>query len=170
MLLSLRFALLSLLALFVSPVGAAEVRQPVTIIVSIDGFRADYLGRGLTPALSALAARGISAAMRPSFPTKTYPNHYALVTGLRPDRNGIVGNKMEDAARPGETFTTRNNDDSFWWSEAEPLWAGAEKAGIRTGVMYWPDSNVAYDGVRPQDWFPFSENVTSTQRVNTVLD
>jgi predicted AlkP superfamily pyrophosphatase or phosphodiesterase len=170
MTLSLRLALLALLALIAGPAAAKEKRAPVTILVSIDAFRADYLQRGLTPTLSALARRGISAAMRPSFPTKTFPNHYAIVTGLRPDRNGIVANKMEDPRRPGETFTMKNDDDSFWWDEAEPLWAAAEKAGIRSAAMFWPGSVVAYDGVRPEDWVPFDENVTMTQRVNTVLD
>jgi predicted AlkP superfamily pyrophosphatase or phosphodiesterase len=108
--------------------------------------------------------------MRPSFPTKTYPNHYAIVTGLRPDRNGIVGNKMEDAARPGETFTMKGSQDSFWWAEAEPLWAAAEKAGVRSATMFWPGSNVAYNNVRPQDWFDYDEAITGTQRVDTVLD
>jgi len=169
MALPLRLALLALLALIVRP-ALAEKREPVTILVSIDGFRADYLQRGFTPNLSALAAQGISAAMRPSFPTKTFPNHYALVTGLRPDRNGIVGNKMEDPRRPGETFTMKNDEDSFWWGEAEPLWAGAEKVGIRSATLFWPGSVVAYDNLRPEDWFPFDENVTTTQRVDTALD
>jgi predicted AlkP superfamily pyrophosphatase or phosphodiesterase len=168
--LPLRLALLALLAWFVAPALAEERRDPVTILVSIDGFRADYLQRGLTPTLSALAGQGISAAMRPSFPTKTYPNHYTLVTGLRPDRNGIVANKMEDPARPGETFTMKNSQDPFWWSEAEPIWVAAEKAGIRTATMFWPGSNLAYDNVRPQDWFDYDEEITDTQRVNTVLD
>ena len=166
----LRFALLALLALIVRPALAEARRAPVTILISIDAFRADYLQRGLTPNLSALAAQGIHAAMRPSFPTKTFPNHYAIVTGLRPDRNGIVGNKMEDPARPGETFTMKNDDDSFWWDEAEPLWAGAEKAGIRSASMFWPGSVVAYRDIRPEDWFAYDENITMTQRVNTVLD
>lgn len=170
MTLSLRLALLALFALLVRPALAAEKREPITILISIDAFRADYLHRGLTPNLSALAAHGISAAMRPSFPTKTFPNHYAIVTGLRPDRNGIVGNKMEDPRRPGETFTMKNSQDAFWWSEAEPLWAGAEKAGIRSASLFWPGSAVAYDTVRPEDWFPWDENITLTQRVNTVLD
>jgi len=170
MTLSLRFALLALLALLARPALAAEKREPITILISIDAFRADYLHRGLTPNLSALAAHGISAAMRPSFPTKTFPNHYAIVTGLRPDRNGIVGNKMEDPRRPGETFTMKNSQDAFWWSEAEPLWAGAEKAGIRSASLFWPGSAAAYDTVRPEDWFPWDENITLTQRVNTVLD
>lgn len=170
MTLSLRLALLALLALIAGPAAAKEKRAPITILVSIDAFRADYLQRGLTPNLTALARRGISAAMRPSFPTKTFPNHYAIVTGLRPDRNGIVANRMEDPARPGETFTMKNDDDPFWWSEGEPLWTSAEKAGIRSAAMFWPGSVVAYDGVRPEDWVPFDENATMTQRVNTVLD
>jgi len=169
MALPLRLALLALFALLCGPVSA-EKRGPITILVSIDGFRADYLRRGLTPNLTALAAQGISASMRPSFPTKTFPNHYALVTGLRPDRNGIVGNKMEDPRRPGETFTMKNDQDSFWWGESEPLWAAAEKAGIRTATLFWPGSVVAYDDLRPEDWFPFDENVTMTQRVDTALD
>jgi predicted AlkP superfamily pyrophosphatase or phosphodiesterase len=170
MTLPLRFALLALFTLAARPALAEQKRGPITVLISIDAFRADYLQRGLTPALSSLAARGISAAMRPSFPTKTFPNHYAIVTGLRPDRNGIVGNKMEDSARPGVTFTMKNDDDAFWWSEAEPLWVSAEKAGIRSASLFWPGSVVAHDNIRPEDWFDFDENVTMTQRVDTVLD
>lgn len=167
---SFRFALYALLALIPARLAARDVRPPVTILISIDAFRADYLQRGLTPTLSALEAQGVSASMRPSFPTKTYPNHYTLVTGLRPDRNGIVANKMEDPSRPDDTFTMKNSQDSFWWSEAEPIWAAAEKAGIRSATMFWPGSNVAYDTIRPEDWFDYDEAITDTQRVNTVLD
>ena len=88
-----------------APVIVTDAHAPVTILVSIDGFRADYLDRGVTPNLSTLAASGVHAAMRPSFPSKTFPNHWTIVTGLRPDRNGIVANTMEDGTRPGETFT-----------------------------------------------------------------
>ncbi|MBA4052485.1 MAG: alkaline phosphatase family protein, partial [Erythrobacter sp.] len=86
--------LLVLIALWLLPAGLAakEAPRPITVLVGIDGFRADYLERGVTPRLAALAKQGASGAMRPSFPTKTFPNHFALVTGYRPDRNGIVGN------------------------------------------------------------------------------
>ena len=83
-----------------APIAAAEMRAPVTILVSIDGFRPDYLARGVTPNLARLAAAGASAAMRPSFPSKTFPNHWTLVTGLRPDRHGIVANRFEDRRWP----------------------------------------------------------------------
>jgi len=157
-----------LLALLPLPALAQQPR-PVTILISIDGFRADYLDRGITPNLSRLAANGAKAAMRPSFPTITFPNHYTLVTGLRPDRNGIVHNVMEDARRPGETFTM-TTADPFWWSEAEPIWITAEKGGVRTATMFWPGSNVLLGGTRAQDWWQYSKDNSEAQRVDAVID
>ncbi|WP_374945071.1 ectonucleotide pyrophosphatase/phosphodiesterase [Sphingomonas sp.] len=159
-----------------------QARTPVTILVSIDGFRPDYLNRGVTPVLNRLASGGVTGPMRPSFPSKTFPNHWTLVTGDVPDRHGIVANTMEDAARPGETFTMAT-DDPFWWNAAEPVWVAAERAGIRTATMLWPGSNVAWGstekkgdhgitagGTRPQDWQQFNANLTARQRVDTVID
>ena len=45
----------------------AEQKAPVTLLVSIDGFRPDYLKRGVTPNLNKLAQNGVFATMRPSF-------------------------------------------------------------------------------------------------------
>ncbi len=162
--------------------AVAETRAPVTILVSIDGFRPDYLTRGVTPNLSRLAAEGVSAAMRPSFPSKTFPNHWAIVTGLRPDRNGIVANSMEDSARPKDPFTMAT-DDPYWWNAAEPVWVTAENAGIRTATMFWPGAGVAWGGtrasewpnpvtggVRPEDWWQFAQAISGEQRVRGVID
>ena len=151
------------------PVAVAEQRAPITILISIDGFRPDYLTRGVTPTLNALAGDGISAAMRPSFPSKTFPNHWTLVTGLRPDRNGIVANRMLDPAIPGKVFTMAT-DDARWWSDAQPIWIAAEQAGIRTATMFWPGSNVLLENRRPSDWVLFNESISNTQRINTLLD
>ena len=158
-----------------------EVRAPVTILISIDGFRPDYRNRGVTPILDALAKSGISAAMRPSFPSKTFPNHWTLVTGLRPDRSGIVSNAMEDAALPGVKFTMADSQDPFWWNAAEPIWVTAERAGVRSATMFWPGSNVAWGGtkakdkkpvggVRAEDWWPYDIEVPPAQRVAGALD
>lgn len=86
---------LILLAALAAPLDARPPRA-TTILVSIDGFRPDYRARGVTPNLDALARQGVSAAMRPAFPSKTFPNHWTMVTGLRPDRHGIVANRMID--------------------------------------------------------------------------
>jgi predicted AlkP superfamily pyrophosphatase or phosphodiesterase len=146
--------------------------RPLTILVSIDGFRADYLDRGVTPVLSGLAAHGARAAMRPSFPSKTFPNHYTLVTGLRPDHHGIVENNMEDPAIPGVVFKMSNQEaviDRRWWDEGEPLWVTAEKAGIRTATMFWPGSEAPIHGVRPGLFLHFNQAVLAPARTDQVL-
>lgn len=160
---------------------AEAPRAPVTILVSLDGFRADYLDRGITPNLSRLAAGGVRAAMRPSFPSKTFPNHWTLVTGLRPDRHGIVANKIEAEGRT-DVFTMAS-DDPWWWNEAVPIWVDAEKAGVRTATMFWPGSIVAIGGskaaawpykitggTRPQDFMQYYEEIGSLQRVAALID
>lgn len=159
---------------------ATPSRQPVTILVSIDGFREDYLRRGASPTLVQLAAGGVTAVMHPSFPTKTFPNHWTLVTGLRPDRHGIVGNRMESPERKAPF--TMATDDPWWWNGATPIWVDAEKADLRTAIMFWPGANVAIgelqgddgqkqvQGTRPSDWMQYHQAITDVQRVNTVLD
>ena len=155
------------------PPPAVAPDRPTTILVSIDGFRPDYLHQGDTPHLDAIAAAGVSGSMYPSFPSITFPNHYTLVTGLRPDRNGIVSNTMEDPAKPGALFQlsdTTVTHDPDWWNEAEPLWVTAERAGILTGTMFWPGSDLPIRGVRPHDWVRYDADYTGAQRVRTVLD
>jgi len=141
------------------------------LLVSIDGFRADYLDRGKTPHLAALAAAGVRAdALRPSFPSLTFPNHYTLVTGLYPDHHGIVHNRIEGN---GENDKFVYNDasttaDGRWWG-GEPIWVGAERQGLRSATMFWPGSDTAIAGVRPSYWKPFDRNVSPEERVDTVL-
>lgn len=170
--LSFLFALVLSIA---APARADEgdARAPVTILISIDGFRADYLDRGITPNLSRLAAEGARGKLRPSFPTKTFPNHYAIVTGKRPDTNGIVGNRMIDPRRPGQIFSlgdAKQALDPFWWDEAEPAWVTAGKAGVRSATMFWPGSEVDIHAARPPDWMRYDKHVANVQRVNAVLD
>jgi predicted AlkP superfamily pyrophosphatase or phosphodiesterase len=130
--------------------------------------------RGLTPNLTALAKAGVTApaGMRPSFPSLTFPNHYTLVTGLRPDRNGVVDNVMRDERRPGMTFGMGKAEmvtDAFWWDEAEPLWVTAQKAGMPTATMFWPGSEAAIRGVWPTYYRHYDKNFLAPDRVRQVL-
>lgn len=152
--------------------SASPPERPPVILISIDGFRADYLDRGVTPTLSLLAADGARATMRPSFPSKTFPNHYALVTGLPPDRNGIVENNMQDPAIPGVTFKMSNRPavlDRRWWDQAEPIWVTAERAGVRSATLFWPGSEADVRGVRPSRWLPYDEAMPNAARIARVL-
>ena len=152
-----------------TPATTAGDAQPLVILVSIDGFRPDYLQRHDTPALNALAADGVRAqAMKPSFPTLTFPNHYTLVTGLRPDRHGIVHNDLEDSMLGRfESKKASGRDGRFWGGE--PIWVAARRAGLKTATMFWPGSEAEIAGTRPDHWRPFDGKLTPDQRVAEVL-
>ncbi len=150
------------------PPTAAE--RDSVLLISLDGFRADYLDLGITPNLSRLADEGVRAEwMTPSYPSLTFPNHYTLVTGLRPDRHGIVHNTMRDASLG--TFALSRRDavgDGRWWG-GEPVWVGAAKAGLPSATLFWPGGAAAIRGVRPMRWQPYDEGATLDARVETVV-
>jgi predicted AlkP superfamily pyrophosphatase or phosphodiesterase len=151
-------------------IPSAAQNPPLVILVSIDGFRADYLERGLTPNIAALAGAGVRAqSMRPAFPTITFPNHTTLVTGLYPDHHGIVNNTMEDPAMPGVKFTTAAAHDARWWVEETPIWVTAQRQGLRSASMFWPGSDIPNHGVLPDRVLPFDEKIPPDQRTDTVL-
>ncbi|WP_395445998.1 ectonucleotide pyrophosphatase/phosphodiesterase [Caulobacter sp. UC70_42] len=137
----------------------------------MDGFRADYLDRGVTPNLKALADDGARGSMRPSFPSLTYPNHYTLVTGKRPDRNGVVGNEMEDVVIGGPKFVMNGPtaNDPRWWNQAKPFWVSAEQQGKKSAAMFWPGSETAIDGVRPSHWMKYQHDLPYDARIDQVL-
>ena len=145
---------------------------PPLILISIDGFRADYLDRGVSPNLKALADGGAHAFMHPSFPSITFPNHYTLVTGLYPDHHGIIENTMRDPARPDVVFKMSNNDavtDRFWWDEGTPMWDTVEQDGGKVGVEFWPGSEAAVQGLRPTYYTKYDKHVTDDARVDQIL-
>jgi predicted AlkP superfamily pyrophosphatase or phosphodiesterase len=151
------------------PVPAGS--NPPLILISADGYRADYLDRGHSPILAALAADGVRAkGLRPVFPSVTYPNHYTIVTGLYPDQHGIVNNTMHDPVLGNFSPPNRAaNTDGRWWDQAEPIWVTAQKQGRRTASVYWPGTQAEIHGVRPTYWQPFDPSVPPDARVDQVL-
>jgi predicted AlkP superfamily pyrophosphatase or phosphodiesterase len=148
----------------------ATTRPTPLLLISIDAYRADYLSRGLTPTLAMLAHEGVHTSMQPSFPSLTFPNHYTLVTGLRPDHHGIVNNTMDDPALGHFTLSNRKAvSDGRWWAQATPLWETADRHGLRTATMFWPGSEADIHGEHPDFWKPYDGAVTPAQRVDQVL-
>lgn len=148
--------------------GARAQTQPILILVSLDGFRWDYLDRANVPHLKALAARGVRAeALIPSFPTLTFPNHWTIVTGLVPDHHGIVSNTMVDRTVAPERFTMSSETakDARWWG-GEPIWTTAIRQGRKAASMFWPGS----EAIHPTHWRPYDGKVPNVDRVTQVLD
>jgi predicted AlkP superfamily pyrophosphatase or phosphodiesterase len=154
-----------------STAAAAKQAPAPLLLISIDGFRAEYLERGLSPTLTMLAKDGVRATgMQPSFPSLTFPNHYSIVTGLRPDHHGIVNNTMMDPELGKFSLGDRNAvSNGSWWNEGMPLWETAAQHGLKSGTMFWPGSEADIHGKHPDYWRTYDGNVTPEQRVDQVL-
>lgn len=162
-----------------------------TVLISIDGFRHDYLerrgadGKYLAPSLRRLAAAGVRSGpggMKPVFPTKTFPNHWSLATGLYPETHGIVGNTMY-SQETGQWFHYAGRDEHWW--EGEPVWQTLQRtprrfrananftdvdraANYSAGCVFWVGSDV------PKHlcdmYWPYDASVPYDQRVQRALD
>lgn len=141
------------------------------ILISVDGFAQHYLQRYKAPVLQRLAQGGVTAvSMQPSFPTKTFPNHYSIATGLYPAHHGIVENNIYDADFDAVFRLNKHEEVSNgrWWL-GEPVWVTAEKQGVKTGTYFFPGSEAAIKGVRPGLWQAYDGSVSNIDRVKSVL-
>jgi len=155
-----------------APTAIAKPAVAPLLLISIDGYRTDYIERGLSPTLASLAAQGVRAGqgMQPSFPSLTFPNHYTIVTGLRPDHHGIINNTMTDAELGKFSLSKREAvSNGRWWTEGTPLWETAQKHGLKTATMFWPGSEADIHGEHPDYWMPYDGNMTADQRVDQLL-
>ncbi len=121
--------------------------KPTVILVSLDGWRWDYAQKYSAPTLTRLMASGVSGALIPSFPSKTFPNHYTIVTGLYPGHHGIVGNSVKDPPT-GRRFSMSNRkevQDPMWWG-GEPIWVTLQRAGQVAAPLFWPGSEAPIHG------------------------
>jgi predicted AlkP superfamily pyrophosphatase or phosphodiesterase len=145
--------------------------KPTLILISLDGFRSDYLEKYRAPKLNRLAAEGVRARwLIPSFPSLTFPNHYTIVTGLYPQNHGIVSNEMYDPVFDS-SFSPNNREavrDGRWWG-GEPIWVTAQRQGQRTGVYFFPESEAEIAGFRPTYWKTYDVKAPNFERVDTVL-
>jgi len=145
--------------------------DPVVILISLDGFSQQYLGKYPAPHIEKLMAEGIVAkAMQPAFPTKTFPNHYTIVTGLYPGNHGITENNIYDAGFDAifRMSKTEEVSNGRWWL-GEPIWVTAEMQGIKTATFFYPGSEADIKGVRPSYWRAYEGDVSNSERVQSVL-
>ncbi|KAI0467440.1 alkaline-phosphatase-like protein [Xylaria cf. heliscus] len=145
---------------------------PTTLIISLDGFRADFLTRGLTPRLNAFIKEGVSPLyMTPSFPSVTFPNHYTLATGLYPESHGVVGNTFWDPTLQSEFYYTdpKRSLDPKWWG-GEPFWVTAELQGARAAVHMWPGSEAHIHNMDPTFLDKFNGDEPLLGKVDRILE
>ncbi|KAG2151565.1 nucleotide pyrophosphatase [Suillus bovinus] len=151
--------------------GTHEFKKTV-LMVSIDGFRADYLDRGLTPHLLDISREGVRAKyMKPVFPTLTFPNHWSLMTGLYAESHGIIANNFWDPVFR-DTFhfdRVESSQNPSWWL-GEPMWETAERAGIITANLMWPGPWSTSSGVNSTYFLPWEDNYALEKKLSNLLE
>lgn len=163
-----------IVALFVTLVHGLAVSAgdvPKLILVSFDGFRADYLSNYQLPNLQEFIADGVLVKeVTNIFITKTFPNHYTLVTGLYAESHGIVANTMFDPST-NQTFILSNRTSKlnpFWWNSATPIWVTNQRMGRKSGSAMWPGSDVKIQNTSLSHFLPYNPTVPFAERVDNI--
>ncbi|KAF3628980.1 ectonucleotide pyrophosphatase/phosphodiesterase family member 1 [Capsicum chacoense] len=147
-----------------------KLKHPVVLLISSDGFRFGYQYKTDAPNINRLIRNGTEAELGliPVFPTLTFPNHYAIVTGLYPAYHGIINNFFLDP-KTGEAFTMASHDPKWWLGE--PLWETVVNHGLKAATYFWPGSEVNKGSwTCPQSLCQrYNGSVPFEERVHTVL-
>lgn len=140
------------------------------VVLSLDGFRSDYLNKAHTPTLDSLAKAGVKSTFRPCFPSVTFSNHYSMATGLHPDHHGLINNffyapDLDKIYRLGDNEAVTNPD----FYGGEPIWNTAEKQGVRTASFFWVGSEAPVQGMQPSICKAYDKSVPYKTRADSVL-
>ena len=145
--------------------------EPYVIMVSFDGFRYDYDTKTETPNLDYMRDHGTKAeSIQPVFPSKTFPNHYALATGAYAATNMITANKFYDYEYDA-VYKIADKDkvrDAKWY-KAEPIWATAERQNVKAASYFWVGSEAPIKGYPPSIVKAYEHNFPFKARVDSVM-
>jgi ectonucleotide pyrophosphatase/phosphodiesterase family protein 5 len=146
--------------------------KPYVLLISLDGFRWDYIDKYKPAFLSEFAKESARlTSLRPAFPTKTFPNHISIVTGSYPENHGIVANRfyapdLKKIYNIKDSKTVTNPD--FYLRK--PLWVIAEEQDMRTASYFWPGSEAAITGIYPSHYKKYNHNASHQERIEGVLN
>jgi predicted AlkP superfamily pyrophosphatase or phosphodiesterase len=150
----------------------ADLTKPYVILISADGFRPDYIEKFNAVNLRKLADQGVeSAGMVPSYPSNTFPNHYTLVTGMYPSRNGLIDNSFYDPHRRAlyDMYNAKVVRDSSWYGGV-PLWSLAERNGVLSGSLFWVASESRTLGVPPTYYYHYHSQFTNDRKIAIIKE
>jgi predicted AlkP superfamily pyrophosphatase or phosphodiesterase len=167
-----RIALLFFLLICAFHAQAQKDKLPYVLLVSMDGFSNQYIHKYDLPNLKKFIREGAAAdGLIPSFPSKTFPNHYTLVTGLYPGNHGLVDNHFYDPA--SQTHYTMKNPEvvrNSTFYGGVPLWRLAYQNGIKSASYFWIGSELKNEGEHPDYFLKYEESVPFINRIDQVLD
>ena len=154
-------------------VGANSESQTV-VLISLDGFRHDYIEKHGAANLARIAEKGVRAkGLVPVFPANTFPNHLSVITGLNPVNHGIVNNSFYDKTRLSDKgyaqYSMGDGKKDSTWITGIPLWNLVEFHDRRAATFFWPESDARINGTVPSYYYPYSKYADYDERVNQIL-
>jgi len=157
------------LACLLSLAAAPTTMGQTLVLVSIDGFRHDYLSRYAPPRMLEMAMEGfVVDRLTPVYPPNTFPGHLSLITGLRPEQHGIEDNHFCHAER-GDCYHMGGGKTDPSWLHGVPLWNWVELNGGIAATYFWPESDALWGGKAPTYHLPYSKAAPYAERVEQVL-
>ncbi len=159
-----------LIILSLNPAISQTAKRPVLLVLSMDGFRWDYVNHATTPTLDSIAKIGVTGVIKPSFPSKTFPNHYTMATGLTPNSHGLLFNTFfaADLGEKYDGYKTECVQDARFYG-GEPIWNTAQKQGLKSFVFFWVGSEAPINDMHPNKWFPYNEEISYNSRIDSVI-
>ncbi|MFL3028445.1 MAG: ectonucleotide pyrophosphatase/phosphodiesterase [Candidatus Neomarinimicrobiota bacterium] len=141
------------------------------LLISMDGFRYDYLEKAYTPNFDKIVKTGASAkALVPIFISKTFPNHYSIATGMYAENHGLIANSFY-APDLDKTYSIRDRKavENGQFYDGEPIWVTAENQGVKTASYFWVGSEASINGVQPTYWKRYDQKASFESRIDTVM-
>ena len=145
-------------------------QKKAVILISFDGFRYDYPDKYDLPTFQKLIDNGVRAeAMIPSYPSKTFPNHYAIATGIYPKNNGLINNSFYNREF-NETYRIGNREavqDGKWYG-GNPIWNYAEEHGVKSATYFWVGSEAPVNGKFPSYYYLYNTDKSNRERIDQL--
>ncbi|XP_069141629.1 bis(5'-adenosyl)-triphosphatase enpp4-like [Argopecten irradians] len=159
---------------------------PLLILISMDGFRHDYLNQTVfnksdISNFQHFIDHGVRAShVRNVFPSVTFPNHMSILTGQYAEEHDVVHNDFYDPYL-NDTFHMHNfyqNFQSKWFDNgAEPIWVTNQKGGRgrNSGSVLWPGGIAPVKCIEPRiipraTLYNLSDSISYQRRIDVLMD
>ncbi|EQC47870.1 type I phosphodiesterase/nucleotide pyrophosphatase [Bacteriovorax sp. BSW11_IV] len=149
-----------------------RLKSPYILLISIDGYRHDYTDMYDAENLKKFLIGAAKAkSLKPSFPSKTFPNHYSIVTGLVPDNHGIVANHFYEPEMKMEyKLSNREMVKNPKFYGGTPFWNLTQQNGMNSASFFWPGSEAKINDMYPTFWKTFSMETTHTEKIEGIIN
>jgi len=163
-----RVLLLFISFVFLNSANGKSEKSTV-VLLSIDGFAYNYLEKYQPKQILAFAKTGTTAKLFSVYPSKTFPNHLSIITGVYPQNHGIIHNNFYHPTL-AEKYRLGAGKKNSSWLTAQPFWSFTQEQGLKSAVYFWPELQAKGQGRAPNYFVPYNRIDSEKKRFDQVID